>query len=258
MPISVVQKLLPAGVNHLAGRNGHRIRAIFVHVAEGGEAGVTSHFHNPNTQASAHYLVCKDGRIIQYVRDQDTAFANGVLNNPNLADPLIAEWVRTRVNPNRESLSIETERFHQERLTPKQQASLNELVAAKTRECGLPTNGSRLYGHNEVDSVTRARCPSLIRAEWDSILAAMDGGPVDDRKLLLAFAANTAPEKGAILAEGEIDFPGHGREPAVLYERGIAHAFEGRFFWLTHQDPRDPSNPNTYEALLGAGRVHWS
>ena len=258
MSLQVIEKLLPAGVNHSKGRNGRRIKAIFIHVAEGGERGVTSHFNNPSVEASAHYLVCKDGRVIQYVRDEDTAFANGRLNAPNLDDPLIAEWVRTGVNPNSESLSIETERFHQERLTPAQQASLNELVAAKTREFGLPTDGSRLYGHNEVDSVSRARCPSLIRAEWDSMLAAMDGGHADPEKLLLAFAANSAPDKGAKLAVGEIDFPGHGRERAVLFERGIVHAFEGRFFWLLHETPSDPSNPNTYEALLRAGRVKWS
>lgn len=258
MPLQVIEKLLPEGVNHWTGRDGRRVKAIFIHVAEGGEVGVTSHFRNPNSQASAHYLVCKDGRVIQYVRDQDTAWTNGVLSNPNLADPLIAEWVRTGVNPNRESLSIETERFFQERLTPAQQASLNELVATKTRQFGLPTDGSRLYGHNEVDSVSRARCPSLIRAEWDSIIAAMGDGHVDPRKLLLAFAANTAADKGALLAEGEIDFPGHGRERAVLYERGIAHAFDGRFFWLIHETPSDRNNPNTYEALLRAERVHWS
>ena len=257
MALEIIEKLLPPGVNHSAGRNGRRIKAIFVHVAEGSERGVTSHFNNPSVEASAHYLVCKDGRVIQYVRDQDTAFANGRLNAPNLDDPLIAEWVRTGVNPNSESLSIETERFFQERLTPAQQASLNELVATKTRQFGLPTDGSRLYGHNEVDSVSRARCPSLIRAEWDSIIAAMDGGQVDPRKLLLAFAASTAPDKGVILAEGEIDFPDHGRERAVLYERGVAHAFDGRFFWLIHETPSDQNNPNTYEALLRAGRVHW-
>lgn len=166
--MQVTKKLLEA--NYWPGRAGHRVRSIVLHVAEGSEAGVTEWFNNPASEVSAHYLVCKDGRVIQYVRDEDSAWANGRLNRPDLSRPIVAEWVNQGINPNRQTLSIETERYYQERLTGPQLASLRVLVQEKARAYGVPLTRDYVLGHNAIDSVDRPRCPSLTEKEWSYVL----------------------------------------------------------------------------------------
>jgi N-acetyl-anhydromuramyl-L-alanine amidase AmpD len=178
MAPQITQKL--TNVNYWQGRNGLTPKAVVIHTAEGSRAGVDSWFHNPAAEASAHYLINKDGSIWQFVREADSAWANGKLNRPNLSDPLIAYWSQSGVNPNRETISIETERMHTERLTAPQLAALAWLVADIHRRYGWPKDGSRLLGHNEFDSVDRALCPSLTQAEWGALIAAVQGGTVDN------------------------------------------------------------------------------
>lgn len=174
MPAPTIEQHITP-VNHWQGRNGNPVEAVVVHVSEGGKAGVDSWFHNPDSEASAHYLVNKDGTIWQFVEEGDTAWANGKEQNPNLSDPLIKKWHDAGTNPNRATISIETERNWQDRLTPPQLASLVWLAADVHRRYGLPTDGSRLFGHNEIDSVDRARCPSLSAGEWSAVINGLGG-----------------------------------------------------------------------------------
>lgn len=171
----IVQKL--TSVNYWQGRNGQSPQAVVVHVAEGSKGSTDSWFHNPDAEASAHYEVNKDGGVWQYVREEDSAWANGIVNKPNMGDPLIASWINAGINPNRTTISIETEGFHNEDLTPAQLASLCWLVADIHGRYGWPTDGSRLMGHYEFDAVNRPNCPSLSAAEWAEIRAAIAGQP---------------------------------------------------------------------------------
>lgn len=163
----------PLRRNHWPGRNGHPIEGMVVHVSEGSRNSVTNWFNSPASEASAHVLVCKDGTRVRYVLDADTAWANGVVNGPNLADPIIARWVASNINPNRRTLAVETERRYQERLTKHQLASLCELAVGWHRAHGWPADGTRIWGHYEIDSVNRKNCPSLTRAEWDAVVGAV-------------------------------------------------------------------------------------
>lgn len=173
MAPTITKKITP--VNVWPGRAGNPVEAVVIHVSEGGKAGVDSWFHNPASEASAHYLVNKDGTIWQFVEEGDTAWSNGVVKSPNLADPLIAGWVSKGINPNRRTIAIETERNWQERLTAPQLAALAWLCADLHRRYKLPTDGSRLLGHNEIDGVDRAHCPSLSAAEWSALVKAVGG-----------------------------------------------------------------------------------
>lgn len=173
MAPTITKKITP--VNFWAGRNGNPVEAVVIHVSEGGKAGVDSWFHNPASEASAHYLVNKDGTIWQFVEEADTAWANGKEQNPNLADPLVKKWHDAGINPNRRTIAIETERQWTERLTVPQLASLVWLCADLHRRYHLPTDGSSLLGHNEIDSVDRAHCPSLSAAEWSALVRGLAG-----------------------------------------------------------------------------------
>lgn len=165
-----VKMFLPSGVNHWDGRNGHVPDGQVAHVAEGTASGVKSWFNNPASEASTHVLILKSGERWQFLDYGDTAWANGKLNNPNLADPFIASYQAKNINPNRRTISFETERYWTERLTAQQIESIGELSADLHRQFGWPTDGSRVWGHNEFDSVDRARCPSFTRAEWQAAI----------------------------------------------------------------------------------------
>lgn len=68
-----------AAGNFMSGRSGQSIALIVDHwVGAGTLEQAVQHFKNPGTQVSAHYVVGTDGRIVQVVKDQDTAFHAGV------------------------------------------------------------------------------------------------------------------------------------------------------------------------------------
>jgi len=70
----------------------------------GGLAGTDGWFNNPaNQNSSAHYGVSLEGEVHQYVRLEDAAWANGVLEPGNT-------WPgQLGVNPNFLTCSVETE-----------------------------------------------------------------------------------------------------------------------------------------------------
>ncbi|HZU12941.1 MAG TPA: N-acetylmuramoyl-L-alanine amidase [Chloroflexota bacterium] len=55
----------------------HPIRYIVIHDTEGSCAATVNEFQDPSAQASAHYLVCLDGTVIQMVHDRDIAWHAG-------------------------------------------------------------------------------------------------------------------------------------------------------------------------------------
>ena len=65
--------------------------------------GTDSWFANPASKVSSHFGVGKNGEIHQYVKLENTAWANGVVKNPNW--PLL----QNGVNPNYYTVSIEHE-----------------------------------------------------------------------------------------------------------------------------------------------------
>ena len=62
-----------------SGRSGHQVEMIVVHyTASGSGAGVVSWFKNPQSRVSAHYIIDHDGKILQLVKDGDTAWHAGL------------------------------------------------------------------------------------------------------------------------------------------------------------------------------------
>ena len=75
--------------------------------------GTRQAFWDPNHQASAHYGVGRDGTVLQFIKDEDTAFANGPVRNPNTGVvPWLADAQRNGTNPNRLTVTIEWEGSH--------------------------------------------------------------------------------------------------------------------------------------------------
>ena len=89
--------------NFWEGRKGHNVLAIVLHVEDGSEVGTESWFQSKDSQVSATYSVSRAGVVHQYVKETDSAWANGIVNNPTwkFYDPAI--------NPNLQTISIEQE-----------------------------------------------------------------------------------------------------------------------------------------------------
>lgn len=99
---SIVPVWIPSP-NHFDGRSGHSPIALVIHTMGGSLVGTDSWFSQTASQVSAHYGVGLNGALHQYVKLEDGAWANGVLEPGN-------HWMGPAgVNPNLLTVGIETE-----------------------------------------------------------------------------------------------------------------------------------------------------
>ena len=105
--------------NFWPGRRGLKTKAVVLHIAETTFQGAVSWLADPKSNASAHFVVGKDGRIAQLVSIDDSAWANGLLftngvwltNFNGQQVPASPTWsgIVEAVNPNWYTISIEHE-----------------------------------------------------------------------------------------------------------------------------------------------------
>ncbi len=149
--------------NFRRGRQGYKIVAIVNHITAGLMPGTLNWLLNPTAKVSAHYLVTKNGRIIQMVADEDTAFAVGSVNNPT--------WpLYDGSNPNNYTLSIEHEALAGEGLSEQQyQASLalHWMLISKWQ---IPVDRDHIIGHYRLDSINRQNDPGS-NFPWEGLLS---------------------------------------------------------------------------------------
>lgn len=146
-------------LHYSAGRRGQKVQAIVNHIAQGSLAGCDSWFNNHASGVSAHYCVGKNGEIHQYVRDEDTAYGNGVVKRPDLSIPWLADAVRQGINPNLLTISIEHEGFSGDEMPEEQYQASLALNRALLAENGLEANDHTLIGHHKINSVDKLNCP---------------------------------------------------------------------------------------------------
>ncbi len=135
---NLVDTVIPAYEgNYTIGRSGRNIEAITIHHM----AGVLSAeqcgyiFQNPNRQASSHYGIGNDGRIGQYVNEENTA------------------WTNSNWDSNCKSVTIETsncEMYGDWKVSDEALNSLITLVAdiAKRNNLGVLVKGQNLTWHS--------------------------------------------------------------------------------------------------------------
>ncbi|MFF4900748.1 N-acetylmuramoyl-L-alanine amidase [Streptomyces sp. NPDC001068] len=112
----------------------YRIDRVVVHVTQGGYASAVKVFQDPAHEAAAHYIVRKDGRITQLVRELDVAFHAG------------------NRSYNERSVGIEHEGFvdRPQDFTAAMYAASARLTAAICRRYGMPPDREHVIGHVEV------------------------------------------------------------------------------------------------------------
>ncbi|WP_175411487.1 N-acetylmuramoyl-L-alanine amidase [Streptomyces sp. TRM64462] len=111
------------------------IDRIVIHVVQGSYATALRVFKNPGHGAAAHYVVGKDGRIAQMIRELDVAFHAG---NRGM---------------NERSIGIEHEGFvdRPQDFTAAMYESSARLAADICARYGIPVDREHLIGHVEVE-----------------------------------------------------------------------------------------------------------
>lgn len=148
---------------------GYKIIAIVNHIMSGTLTGTDSWFKNPVSRVSSHFGVGKNGEIHQYVSLENTAWANGAVNNPNW--PLL----QNGVNPNYYTVSVEHEGESGDVMLEAQYQATLALHRWLIGTLGIPVTRDNIIGHYRIDSVNRANCPGT-GFPWDRLFKDLQGG----------------------------------------------------------------------------------
>jgi hypothetical protein len=145
-------------VNNFAhGRTGpYPIDVIVIHVEEGSEEATESWFGNDASDVSANYGNDEQGNIEMFVREEDTAWAQGRVNKPTAKIVL----ARPDANPNSYCISIEHEGNGKEPLTAAQKLSTVALIQDICARRNIPIDRDHIIGHHEIYSLKT--CPGAI------------------------------------------------------------------------------------------------
>lgn len=139
--------------NYTLGRRGKRPSKIVIHVMDGTYEGTASWFRDPAATVSAHYGVASDGRVAQYVADENAAWHAGdwdtnliSLGVEHEGRPSTGPWVPTRA----------------------QLAASAELVANLCERWGIVPGPDTILAHSRINP--KHNCPGPTWP-WDSYLA---------------------------------------------------------------------------------------
>jgi N-acetyl-anhydromuramyl-L-alanine amidase AmpD len=110
------------------------IDRIVVHVTQGSHGSAVRAFQDPGHRAAAHYIVRKDGRVTQMIRELDVAFHAG------------------NREVNERSVGIEHEGFvdRPQDFTAAMYAASARLAAGICARYGIPVDREHIIGHAEV------------------------------------------------------------------------------------------------------------
>ncbi len=239
--------------NFWPGHGGQRIKAVVLHIAQGNEDATIGWLTNPKSDASAHFLITKAGKVIQFVSINDSSWGNGlvyqngqwIIPGSNRV-PAGATWTGLipDVNPNYYTLSIEHEGQYTEKWTPAMyNANLQVLQWFHDQTGIIYRLHDTLLAHSELNSANRKNCPGP-NVEWErmiqdltqlpslartAIAAAANkfGIPVNEKAALTRFAL--ANGLGIPLTE-EFAFSYQGdRYIGQVWSLGVVYAKDGEF-----------------------------
>lgn len=148
-------------------RNGCKIITIVNHITACDKTTAISWFtSSQNKESSAHYLVCKDGSIYQFVDESMKSWNCGIVQNPS--SKLVLQDMKG-INPNAYSIGIEHEGQTGEQLTELQYQATLWLQTQIINKYGIQIDRDHIIGHYQIDSVDRAYCPGT-GFPWDSLM----------------------------------------------------------------------------------------
>lgn len=160
----------------------HDPQAVVWHITQGSAS--LGWLCNPASGASSNYLIDRDGTIHELVPPNQSAWANGAVNDPDLTNPVIAGWEREGCNYNQRTISIENEGFstywEPGALTTVQTEALIALTAWLCDSLGIPPTRTCVLRHQQIDNRDRYNCPGFSEDEemlpWIGRVADQCGG----------------------------------------------------------------------------------
>lgn len=157
--------------------NGMKPEAIVIHIICGSLESAKAEFADPASQLSAHYGVGRDGSVLQFVEEEDTAFHAGIVVNPT--------WMGMRggLNPNLYTIGIEHEGQPTDPWTDAQYSASAQLVAEIAGRWAIPLDPAHIVLHREIRA--SKTCP----------------GDQFDRDKLIALSKQAAPARPGSIHE---------------------------------------------------------
>lgn len=122
---------------------------------------IANHFLNPKSQVSAHYIIGKEGEIVQCVEDAKRAWHAGP---SKLGD-------RVKVNDFSIGIELVNAQTGHDPFTDPQYDSLNRLVAHLVSTYRIPKD--RIVGHKDITDRRSKRDPAP-NFDWQRFLAGVD------------------------------------------------------------------------------------
>jgi hypothetical protein len=146
--------------NFWGGRDGHEVVAIVDHIMVGTMESTHGWFNNRGSEVSSQYGVAKDGRIWQWVRLSDTAWANGPTELPDTSLDWLMQAIKAKVNPNALTVSIEHEGNSGDIMPPAQyQATLDLHRMLLKMFPKIRPDRKHIIGHYQMQKNQKANCP---------------------------------------------------------------------------------------------------
>ncbi|MEI6043849.1 MAG: peptidoglycan recognition family protein [Chloroflexota bacterium] len=157
--ITSYQIIWQGSPNYWAGRGGNKIVAICDHIMQGSMESANSWFKNAASEVSAHFGVARDGRIYQWVRVENGAWTNGIMNRPDTSLPWLAEAIQKKINPNLLTIGIEHEGLTGQVFPEAQYQATLWLHRNLIQNYGIQPDRQHIIGHYQIDAVNRPGCP---------------------------------------------------------------------------------------------------
>lgn len=160
--------------NFWTGRNGQSVVAIVDHIMQGSIESADSWFKNLASEASAHFGVALDGRVWQWIKTKDSAWANGITNKSDLGVDWLQKALKAGINPNLLTVSIEHEGYSGQAMPDKQFQATLKLHKWLIAQYNIPIDREHITGHYQYDNVDRHNCPGS-GFPWGRLMAELSG-----------------------------------------------------------------------------------
>jgi murein DD-endopeptidase MepM/ murein hydrolase activator NlpD len=178
-PVVVIPQLPPykwLGTPNFMSRQGIAPVAIVYHVTDDMSLGnVTSWFQNPNSDASSHWVIDRDGMAYQFVGSAQAAFTNGDVKNPRQDIPwlkaITPDLLTKRTNLNYYTITFEHIGEPDVPFTPEQIATSVALSQYYLAVYGIARDRGHMIRHSDINSVDRRYCPGELFPLADIIVA---------------------------------------------------------------------------------------
>ncbi len=169
--------------NFTKGRDGFNPEKIIIHIMDGTLTGTDKWFisdsQKAGTPVSAHFGIGYNGEEHQYVQEEDTAYAQGLVDNPS--------WnYRPGVNPNKYCLSIENEGFDLSIIHQPQIDALIKRIKILAAKYNIQIDRQHIQGHYEIRA-SKPNCPATNKSILDTIVKmARENQPVVQDNIAVA------------------------------------------------------------------------